>query len=105
MQVTIKINAADIQGQIDKKVKAIVQDVHNAIQGAGITCEAVGKQECPVDTGRLRSSIHYERGKLKATVGTNVKYAYDVHNGHVTRRGNHVGGRPFLLHGYVRAKK
>ena len=43
------------------------------------------KRRCPVDTGRLRSSVSHElrqstRGLL-ARVGTNVSYALDVHEG------------------------
>jgi hypothetical protein len=43
------------------------------------------KRRCPVDTGRLRSSIAKERIKVRGhtayRVGTNVEYALDVHEG------------------------
>lgn len=55
----------------------------------------------PIDTGRLRGSIGnsgaegiFKVEKLKATVGTNVKYAVYVHEG--TR---YMQGRPFLEQG------
>lgn len=54
------------------------------------------KQGCPVDTGRLRSSIRWSLGQdgigLFALVGTDVNYAIYVHNG--TR---YMAARPFLL--------
>lgn len=44
------------------------------------------RRRCPVDTGRLRSSIRWtiERDAkgLYAEVGTEVEYAASVHNGH-----------------------
>lgn len=47
--------------------------------------EGSAKRRSPVDTGRLRSSITSEvvmRGGLPiGRVGTNVKYALDIHNG------------------------
>lgn len=45
----------------------------------------VAKQLCPVDQGRLRSSIskeiRKENNELVARVGTNVEYAFFVHEG------------------------
>jgi HK97 gp10 family phage protein len=53
------------------------------------------KQLCPVDTGRLRSSIamrlEAEAGRLIAVIGTNVEYAPYVEFG--TR---HMRAQPFL---------
>lgn len=60
--------------------------------------ESAAKAVCPVDTGRLRSSITWrletESGSLVAYVGTNVEYAIFVHEG--TR---YMEGRPFLVDG------
>jgi hypothetical protein len=58
-----------------------------------IRVESRAKQLCPVDTGRLRSSITHELvksggGVMLARIGTNVSYARDVHEGtrpHVIR--------------------
>lgn len=53
----------------------------------GKNVEALAKIKCPVDTGRLRSSITTQlgyatqRGVPIVRVGTNVKYALWVHNG------------------------
>ena len=46
---------------------------------AWLRVEGDAKRLCPVDTGRLRSSITttrgYDRGNCVATIGTNVEYA------------------------------
>lgn len=60
--------------------------------------ETAAKTHCPVDTGRLRSSINWRLefygGVLTAIIGTNVEYAIYVHEG--TR---YMTGRPFLVQG------
>jgi HK97 gp10 family phage protein len=60
--------------------------------------ETAAKARCPVDTGRLRSSINWrmslDGGTLAAIIGTNVEYAIYVHEG--TR---YMPGRPFLVEG------
>lgn len=60
--------------------------------------ETAAKARCPVDTGRLRSSITWrieaDGNGVVAIVGTNVEYAIYVHEG--TR---HMSGRPFLVEG------
>lgn len=51
----------------------------------GTRVQARARQLCPVDTGRLRSSITVEitssRNRLACRVGTNVRYARLVHDG------------------------
>jgi HK97 gp10 family phage protein len=63
-----------------------------------VKVESAAKARCPVDTGRLRSSITWriesEHDGVVGIVGTNVEYAIYVHQG--TRR---MAGRPFLLEG------
>lgn len=62
---------------------------------AATQVERTAKRLCPVDTGRLRSSITHQMGRdargLLAKVGTNVSYAKYVELG--TRR---MRARPFL---------
>ena len=59
----------------------------------GLACEGFAKLACPVDTGRLRSSItHMTKPSDNAVyVGTNVEYGPDVELGTV-----HMDARPFL---------
>lgn len=51
-----------------------------------IRVQSGAKRRCPVDTGRLRSSIRWTLGRdgkgLFGRVGTEVEYAYFVHEGH-----------------------
>lgn len=107
MQVKITINGADtIRGAINTRLARFAAKVDQAVQGAGIDCQALAKQDCPVDTGRLRASIQYTPGKLKCSVGTNVNYAPDVELGHVTRNPDiHVAARPFLFPAYATVSK
>ena len=75
--------------------------------------EAAAKRNCPVDTGRLRSSITTVVGGKDATIGTDVEYALPVHEGtpaHVTRSRRRTGivgkiiaaraGQPFLARAF-----
>lgn len=107
MQVSIRVgNYTTITGQIKGKLSTFKAKVGDAVQGAGINCEAEAKQRCPVDTGRLRSSIKYTKtSALSCTVGTNVTYAKPIEFGHVTRSGSHVPAQPFLFPAYLRARK
>lgn len=65
------------------------------IAKTAVKVETKAKRLCPVDTGRLRSSITHEVGMLGKTViarvGTNVDYAVHVEFG--TRR---MRAQPFL---------
>jgi hypothetical protein len=51
----------------------------------GYRVEAAAKRCCPVDHGRLRSSIHTQMthvgGRIVVEIGTDVEYALWVHNG------------------------
>lgn len=55
------------------------------LQRRGLAVESKAKTLCPVDTGRLRSSIQtrldFERGIPVVFIGTNVKYGIFVHEG------------------------
>lgn len=70
-------------------------DVGKWLLTIGIAVEGHAKGICPVDTGRLRSSIGHELGSdggsLFVRVGTNVEYAPYVELG--TRR---MSAQPFL---------
>lgn len=59
--------------------------VAKAVGRVAVAVQSEAKRLCPVDTGRLRSSITskvvQEGGGPVGIVGTNVKYALWVHNG------------------------
>ena len=77
---------------IDQQIADIETAANEAVQAAGIECQAEAKRACPVDTGRLRSSIQYNPGHLECTVGTNTEYSPFVEHG--TR---YQKAQPFLF--------
>lgn len=62
------------------------------LQKAVLAVEREAKRDCPVDTGRLRSSITGRIEGSTGIVGTNVEYAAFVEHG--TGRGS---AQPFLF--------
>lgn len=106
MQVTIKITG-NPQSVIQAGLERIKQQVNTAVQGAGIDCQALAKQACPVDTGRLRASIQYvSTGPSSCKIGTDVSYGPDIEYGHATRgHKSIVAPRPFLFPAYVKTKQ
>ena len=56
-------------------------DIQKALKAVAVTAEKHAKQKCPVDTGRLRSSITNETDVNTAYIGTNVEYAPYVEMG------------------------
>lgn len=79
-------NRREVAEAIDKAVAAALEEM-------GLACEGYAKLACPVDTGRLRSSItHMTRPSDGAVyVGTNVEYGPCVELGTA-----HMDARPFL---------
>lgn len=89
------------QTTIDRLLHQPGSDVGQKLYTLGLQTESAAKRLCPVDTGRLRSTITTtnpaQRGgsELFVRIGSNVKYALFVHEGY--RRGRRfVRGRPFL---------
>ena len=54
--------------ELNRKIKL-------ALQLIGEAAEGYAKDDCPVDTGRLRNSITYKVVDGDCYIGTNVKYA------------------------------
>lgn len=71
-------------------------EVAKDLQRRALQVDRAAKRLCPVDTGRLRSSITNELGAdaegLLATVGTNVEYAP-----HIELGTSKMAAQPFLL--------
>lgn len=71
-------------------------DVARDLTRRALQVDNAAKQLCPVDTGRLRSSINWQIGQdgdgLLAMVGTNVEYAP-----HVELGTSKMAAQPFLL--------
>lgn len=90
------------EGEAVRLLKATNSPVGRLLARYGAMTETAAKARCPVDTGRLRSSINWRleidsRG-LAAIIGTSVEYAIFVHEG--TR---YMTGRPFLVEGLNQA--
>jgi hypothetical protein len=91
--VTVEVN----RGAISRILHSTGGPVGNRLYITGLKVHNDAKRLCPVDKGRLRSSIQVTRpvprgaDQLVVRVGTNVRYALFVHNG--TR---YLRGRPFL---------
>jgi HK97 gp10 family phage protein len=84
-----------VLANLDAFHQQFIEKVDEAVQFAGINTEARAKMRCPVDTGRLRSSILYEKtGTASCTIGTNVEYAIYQEMG--TRK---MPAHPFLWPG------
>ncbi|SRR6266487_4661685 len=92
------VGLSEVLSKIDLTNAELATKTNSAIQGAGIECQAIAKQLCPVDTGRLRNSILYHPGNLSCTVDTNVFYSIFIELG--TR---HMSPRPFLYPAYQQA--
>lgn len=56
---------------ISEKNKAVIR----ALKAIGMTAEGYAKENCPVDTGRLRNSISNAVRDNDVYIGTNVEYA------------------------------
>lgn len=80
---------------IDKLFDSPAGPIGKAIVGATVRIERRAKQLCPVDTGRLRSSITHALDRdargLVGVVGTDVDYAAYVELGT-----SKAGAQPFL---------
>lgn len=70
MEVVIKDNSEEF-------LKALPEQIEQALTAIGLTAESYAKQDCPVDTGRLRNSITHavETGEQAVYIGSNVEYA------------------------------
>lgn len=92
--------------EIEKKLMAIAsaEEKKQELTKLGLKVQTEVIKNTPVDTGRLRSSINTEiKDENTAFVGTNVKYAQAVEQGHTQKAGflpaNHldtVKGRQYL---------
>lgn len=79
---------------IEKCAANSKSELQGVIDKAAAVCEAEAKQDCPVDTGNLRGSIHTTKGDLEDTVGTNVEYAPYVEYGTYK-----MGAQPYMQPG------
>lgn len=72
-------------------IRAAYSQVQAALKAVALSAEKYAKHDCPVDTGRLRSSITHAVDADTAYIGTNVEYATYVEMGT-----KYMDARPFL---------
>ena len=77
----IEIDSRAFLASLDEYQENVLEGLQKDIEKAALTLEKNAKQNCPVDTGKLRASISTEVGNLEAEVGTNVEYALYVEFG------------------------
>lgn len=97
-ELKVKIEGLDelVRDMRDRFPKEYEGAVETAMETSVKDVEKWAKQNVPVDTGRLRSSIHSEvsvMGDVKGIVGSTVKYAPFVEQPGGVRR---TGRRPWL---------
>ena len=68
----------DIKDNSEEILKEFQEKVELGLQTIAFTAEGYAKEECPVDTGRLRNSISNAVEGTDAYIGTNVEYAPSV---------------------------
>lgn len=71
------------ESHLGEFLDALPEQIEQALIAIGMTAETYAKQECPVDTGRLRNSITHEvdMSEQAAFIGSNVEYAAYVELG------------------------
>lgn len=74
------------QQRLAKIKGALPQDIRYGLERAGMVIEGPAKDNCAVDTGRLRGSItvavaEESSTRMSVAVGTNVDYAADIEYG------------------------
>lgn len=65
----------DVSSKSEEVLSAFREQLNRALEAIGSTAEGHAKDNCPVDTGRLRNSIAYAVDGNDVYIGTNVEYA------------------------------
>lgn len=86
IDVNITDNSKEILSEFEEKIKLALDLIGNEAEG-------FAKEECPVDTGRLRNSISHTAEDHDVYIGTNVEYAPAVEYREVAHR---TGNAHFL---------
>ena len=76
-----KITSVQLTDNSTQVLDAMQEQVALALESIGQEVEGFAKEECPVDTGRLRNSIAHSVIEKDVYVGTNVEYAPYVEYG------------------------
>jgi HK97 gp10 family phage protein len=99
MNIVIRIDAERVAEFFRKMPGKMKDALDSGIKKSAAYIEAESKKVTPVDTGRLRASIHSVFGRLRGEIGTNTNYAIFVHEGTTFMR-----SRPFMSWGIRNAE-
>jgi HK97 gp10 family phage protein len=92
---SIELDSAAFMASLTKAVAKVKIDSEAELWQFALMTQNLARLYCPVDTGRLRSSIQASRGRdttgVFADIGTNVEYAVFVEFG--TR---YMAAQPYL---------
>ena len=78
-----KVDVKDYSKQV---MAAMVSPVNRALEIIGLTAEKYAKENCPVDTGRLRNSITHSVEGKDVFVGSATEYAASVEYGTIKQK-------------------
>jgi HK97 gp10 family phage protein len=82
---SVSLNTRQYENALRRALGRQSADVRRAVVATGVDVQNEARRRCPVDTGRLRSSIvHRVESDGRSTsveVGSNVNYAADVEYG------------------------
>lgn len=72
--MAVKVN---VESNTDEVLSALEEKVRLALDLMGEAAAGDARENCPVDTGRLRNSVTHEtrEGEKAVYIGTNVEYA------------------------------
>ena len=86
---------ADVDVKVTDNSGEILEAAFDAwaagLEAIGLVAEGYAKENCPVDTGRLRNSISHQADDGAVYIGTNVEYAPYVELGT-----SKMAARPYL---------
>lgn len=92
---TVDVDDRAFRAGLERAFRRMELDSEKGLQRVGLKVQRAAKELCPVDTGRLRSSIALAPGRDRrgpyVDVGTNVVYALPVEFGSHGRP-----GQPFM---------
>jgi HK97 gp10 family phage protein len=97
------VRVVTVYDRMDQSERAMNDEFYDALLDSAATVMQPRIQSItPVDTGRLRASIHSERtGGLNVEIYTDVDYGTYVEFGHrVGRSSSYVPGQYFMRRGY-----
>lgn len=93
-----KIMTCEVVSRADEVLAALRQQVALGLESIGQEAEGYAKDECPVDTGRLRNSISHEVQEDDVYIGTNVEYApYVEYRDKARDKARHTTGKAHFL--------